>query len=143
VNSGFATVNQKQAPDDFREGGTSWEDLGSSPYTVTSGILYVFLTDQADGFVIADAVRVERDIVFSTAGETRLKADVYLPAARGTYPVVLLVSGGSVDDWRTAAFYTSFARVLAAEGLAAVSYDKRPARDSVPAANHDSLAIVD
>jgi acetyl esterase/lipase len=92
-----------------------------------------------------EAVRVEREIVFRTAGDTILKADIYLPAARGTYPVVLLVSGGSVNDWRTAAFYTSFARVLAAEGIAAVNYDKRLARDrnSVPVASHDSLALVD
>ena len=92
-----------------------------------------------------DAVRVEREIVFRTAGETTLKADIYLPAARGTYPVVLLVSGGSVNDWRTAAFYTSFARVLAAEGLAAVNYDKRLARDrnAVPAASEDSLVLAD
>ena len=92
-----------------------------------------------------EAVRVEREIVFRTAGDTMLKADIYLPAARGTYPVVLLVSGGSVNDWRTAAFYTSFARVLAAEGIAAVNYDKRLARDrnSVPAASDDSLALAD
>jgi acetyl esterase/lipase len=92
-----------------------------------------------------ETVRVEREIVFSTAGDMRLKADIYLPATRGTYPVVLLVSGGSVDDWRTAAFYTSFARVLAAEGVAAVSFDKRLARDrnSVPVASHDSLVLVD
>jgi acetyl esterase/lipase len=92
-----------------------------------------------------EAVRVEREIVFRTAGDTMLKADIYLPATRGTYPVVLLVSGGSVDDWRTAAFYTSFARVLAAEGLAAVNYDKRLMRDrnSVPTASEDSLALVD
>jgi acetyl esterase/lipase len=92
-----------------------------------------------------DAVRVERDIVFRTAGQTPLKADIYLPAARGTYPVVLLVSGGAVNDWRTAAFYTSFARVLAAEGVAAVNYDKRLARDrqSAAAASEDSLALVD
>src|SRR5512138_1643700 len=92
-----------------------------------------------------DAVRVERDIVFRTVGDTTLKADIYLPAARGTYPVVLLVSGGSVNDWRTAAFYTSFARVLAAEGLAAVNYDKRLARDrnAVPTASEDSLALAD
>ena len=70
-----------------------------------------------------EAVRVEGEIVFRTAGDTMLKADIYLPAARGTYPVVLLVSGGSVNDWRKAAFYTSFARVLAAEGIAAVNYE--------------------
>jgi acetyl esterase/lipase len=92
-----------------------------------------------------ERVRVERDIVFRSAGDTRLKADIYLPAARGAFPVVLLVSGGSVDDWRTAAFYTSFARVLAAEGIAAVNYDKRLARDrnSLAMASEDSLALVD
>jgi acetyl esterase/lipase len=92
-----------------------------------------------------EAVRVERDIVFRTVGETTLKADIYLPAAKGTHPVVVLVSGGSVNDWRTAAFYTSFARVLAAEGIAAVNYDKRLARDrkAVPAASDDSLALID
>jgi acetyl esterase/lipase len=92
-----------------------------------------------------DAVRLERDIVFRTVGDTSLKADIYLPAARGTYPVVLLVSGGSVNDWRTAAFYTSFARVLAVEGMAAVNFDKRLARDrnAVPTASEDTLVLVD
>jgi len=92
-----------------------------------------------------DAVRVERDLVFRTAGDTQLKADIYLPAARGTYPVVMLVSGGAVNDWRTAAFYTSFARVLAAEGVAAVNFDKRLARDrkAVPMASDDALALVE
>ena len=92
-----------------------------------------------------EGVRAQRDIVFRTVGETVLKADIYLPAMRGTYPVVLLVSGGSVNDWRTSAFYTSFARVLAAEGMAAVNYDKRLARDrnTVPTASEDTLALVD
>jgi acetyl esterase/lipase len=92
-----------------------------------------------------ETVRVEREIVFRTAGDTILKADIYLPAARGTYPVVLLVSGGAVNDWRTSAFYTTFARVLAAEGIAAVNYDKRLARDrnAVLVASDDSLALVD
>ena len=92
-----------------------------------------------------EAVRVERDLVFMTAGGTTLKADIYLPTSRGTYPVVVLVSGGAVGDWRTAAFYTSFARVLAAEGLAAINYDKRLARDrnAVPVASDDTLALID
>ena len=92
-----------------------------------------------------DAVRVERDIVFRTVGDTKLKADIYLPPTRGPHPVVLLVSGGSVDDWRTAAFYTSFARVLGAEGMAAVNYDKRLTRDrnGVLAASEDTLALVE
>ena len=50
-----------------------------------------------------------------------------------------------MNDWRTAAFYTSFGRVLAAEGLAAVNFDKRLARDraSVVTASDDTLALVD
>jgi acetyl esterase/lipase len=92
-----------------------------------------------------DAVRVERDLVFRTIGDTQLKADIYSPAKPGTYPVVLLVSGGAVHDWRTAAFYTSFARVLAAEGVAAVSFDKRFSRESASAqtASDDTLALVE
>jgi hypothetical protein len=92
-----------------------------------------------------DAVRVQNGIVFRTVGDTTLKADIYLPLARGACPVVLLVSGGSVDNWRTAAFYTSFARVLAAEGMAAVNYDKRLARDrsAVPAASEDTIALIE
>jgi acetyl esterase/lipase len=92
-----------------------------------------------------DQVRVERDIVFRTAGETQLKADVYMPQKPGSYPVVLLASGGSVNNWRTADFYTSFARVLAAEGFVAVNYDKRFSRESESAitASEDSLAVAD
>jgi acetyl esterase/lipase len=91
-----------------------------------------------------DDVRVERDVVFRSVGETQLKADVYLPRERGTYGVVLLVSGGAVHDWRTSEFYTSLARVLAAEGIAAVSYDKRLSREpgAVQAAAEDSRALV-
>jgi acetyl esterase/lipase len=92
-----------------------------------------------------DAVRVERELVFRSVGDTQLKADIYLPAKPGTYPVVLLVSGGAVHDWRAAAFYTSLARVLAAEGIAAVSFDKRFSRESASAqtASEDTLALVD
>jgi acetyl esterase/lipase len=92
-----------------------------------------------------DAVRVERDLTFRTVGDTELKADIYRPAKAGTHPVVLLVSGGAVHDWRTAAFYTSFARVLAAEGVAAVSFDKRFSRESASAqtASDDTFALVE
>jgi hypothetical protein len=45
-----------------------------------------------------EAVRVEREIVFRTAGDTMLKADIYLPAARGTYPLVLLAAMSNPTD---------------------------------------------
>src|SRR5262249_7949411 len=51
---------QRQAADDFAEGGVIWEDLGSGVFTITSGTLVVRLTDLADGAVVADAIRLER-----------------------------------------------------------------------------------
>jgi 4-amino-4-deoxy-L-arabinose transferase-like glycosyltransferase len=43
----------------FSEAGTSWEDLGG-PYTIIGNTLVIRLTNQANGQVIADAVRVKR-----------------------------------------------------------------------------------
>lgn len=51
-------VNQELAPNDFTDAGAAWEDLGV--FTVTGSTLTVRLTDAANEYVIADAVRVER-----------------------------------------------------------------------------------
>jgi hypothetical protein len=53
------TVNQRQAPADFVDAGTSWKTIGE-PYLITDGTLVVRLSDQAGAPVLADAVRVER-----------------------------------------------------------------------------------
>jgi probable HAF family extracellular repeat protein len=50
-------VNQRQAPNDFSAHGAAWEDLGT--FTIGSGSLVVRLTNQANGWVIADAIRIE------------------------------------------------------------------------------------
>ncbi len=55
---GTVRVNQELAPNDFTESTTAWKDLGT--FTVAGTVLTVRLTDQADEYVIADAVRVER-----------------------------------------------------------------------------------
>ena len=55
---GSVTVDQQMAPNDFIDAGAAWEDLGG-PYLITSGTLVVELSDDADGFVIADAIRLE------------------------------------------------------------------------------------
>ncbi|SIN79215.1 VCBS repeat-containing protein [Singulisphaera sp. GP187] len=55
---GTATVNQRLAPGDFSDSGASWRGLGI--YTVTGNSLSVRLTDLADGYVIADAMLLER-----------------------------------------------------------------------------------
>jgi hypothetical protein len=53
-------VNQELVPDDFQEGGTWWQDLGDGVYRITGTELSVYLLDDANDYVIADAVRVER-----------------------------------------------------------------------------------
>jgi hypothetical protein len=53
-------VNQELAPNDFNENGTWWEDLGAGVYAITGSELVVHLTDLADEYVIADAIRIER-----------------------------------------------------------------------------------
>jgi hypothetical protein len=49
-------VNQELTPGDFTADGASWKLLGE--FTITSGTLTVRLSDSANQFVIADAVRI-------------------------------------------------------------------------------------
>src|SRR5262249_42483179 len=51
-------INQQQAPNDFSDAGAFWEDLGAT-YSVTGGALTVRLSNLANGYVIADAIRIE------------------------------------------------------------------------------------
>ena len=50
-------VNQQLAPDDFTDQGVGWEILGT--YTITGAALNVELADNANGLLIADAIRIE------------------------------------------------------------------------------------
>ncbi len=52
-------VNQQLVPGDFVDEGVGWQDLGG-PHEIASGTLTVQLTDLADNFVIADAIRIEQ-----------------------------------------------------------------------------------
>ena len=56
---GVARVNQQLAADDFSEQDANWENLGEL-FAISSGKLIVTLSDNADGRVNADAVRIER-----------------------------------------------------------------------------------
>jgi uncharacterized protein (DUF1800 family) len=52
-------VNQRTAPASFSDGGTGWRDLGTV-FRITGNTLTVRLSDQANGVVAADAVRIQR-----------------------------------------------------------------------------------
>ena len=80
-----------------------------------------------------DQVRVRRNVVYRTVGETRLELDVYSPADAGATarrPTVVLVHGGPVPesmrpkpkDW---AVFVGYGQMLAASGFTAVSFNHR------------------
>ena len=53
-------VNQQFPPTTFTEVNQVWQDLGSGLYTINGNSIVVSVSDNADGNVVADAVRVER-----------------------------------------------------------------------------------
>jgi hypothetical protein len=70
---GTVRVSQKVSANDFSDAGTSWEDLGG-PYDITGNTLVVSLSDAANGYVIADAVRIER-VATNPSGVTEFYVD--------------------------------------------------------------------
>jgi hypothetical protein len=57
TSDGTTAVNQQLSPTDFTDAGVGWKDLGY--FTMTSNSLEVSLSDNANHYVIADAVRVQ------------------------------------------------------------------------------------
>ena len=55
---GTVTANQQLDPNDETASGVGWKNLGT--FTVASGTLKVTLTNNANNFVIADAIRIVR-----------------------------------------------------------------------------------
>lgn len=74
----------------------------------------------------ADAVRVERDLVYGASGQ---KADVYLPVRRGGGGVVIFIHGGMGPEFpvrpKEWGVYKSWGRLVAAAGMAAVVFNHR------------------
>ena len=54
---GNAAINQELAPNDLTESGVNWGDLGI--VSISGNTLVVELTNSADQYVIADAIRIE------------------------------------------------------------------------------------
>ncbi len=96
-----------------------------------------------------DDVRVEKDIVYKRIGTDELLLDLYLPSldSPGPYPVVILIHGGplpsnlrtTVKNW---AIFTSYGRVLAASGVAAVTFDHRLYSERAFATSAEDVAAL-
>jgi len=55
---GTIAVNQQLTPNDFSDQGVGWKDLGT--FTISGNTLVVTLTNAANNYVIADAVRIQK-----------------------------------------------------------------------------------
>ena len=73
-------INQRNQPDDFTASGVTWEDLSTS-YTITGTTLTITLTDAANGYVIADAIRIETTSAAAPEVKVEDTTLVVLPAA--------------------------------------------------------------
>ena len=96
-NSTLATVviDQEFAPDVLFDQDVWWEDLGG-PYTITSNTLVVRLTDDANEWVIADAVRIEGNgTQLQSTTVTGPEIDVFDGATN-------IIDGGTVNFGTTA-----------------------------------------
>jgi subtilisin family serine protease len=88
---GTATVDQKVAPNDRNASGVNWEDLGT--FTVTAGTLSVRLTDQANGRVIADGMRIQRVGNLPETAEIQVTSSGNLTDNVGTITLPSVISG--------------------------------------------------
>ena len=74
---GTVPVNQVLAPSGFSDQGGTWQDLGT--YTINGSQLVVQLSNSANGYVIADAIRIQ----FEGAAPTVQVQDGSTPIASG------------------------------------------------------------
>jgi hypothetical protein len=115
VKDGVATlstvdVNQELAPDDFSDAGSVWEDLGI--FTITGTELIVELSDDADQYVIADGVRIERLMEVSDGdtvalGTAAALSQTFLVHNTGNDPLVLTEPITAAGDASPGSFGTT------------------------------------
>lgn len=90
---GTVSVNQRAASTGFADAGSQWRDLGN--FTITGNTLTVRLTNAANGWVVADAIRIES--VGVDGGESEPEAP----------EIDVDVGGANVTDGGTISFGTT------------------------------------
>ena len=91
---GTFLVDQTQAPASLEEGGQWWHDLGT--FEITSGAITVTLSDDADGIVVADAVRAQDPPKIGYLGTDRAEVIAGVPLLLTAYDVEPGEEGGVV-----------------------------------------------
>jgi hypothetical protein len=99
---GSFAVDEQDAPSTFIDAGAAWQDLGG-PVTVTGNTLVVTLSNNANGTVDADAIRIERLATgqpFAVGGASTVNPDQFRVTTFATglnYPVGMIqLSDGSI-----------------------------------------------
>ena len=133
VTGGPTTVpiNQKVVPDDLTWNGAAWEHLGT--FQITGGTLTMRLTDNANGYVYADAVRVEQ---LSPLLAGQLGADL---ARRGSPDPA--VRGGRRSEPADAATVAAGLSAETLAGLTGAAVSRGAARDADAAARLANVRV--
>ncbi len=126
---GTFDINQELAPNDFAEKGTNWEDLGN--FRITTDTIRVILTDNANEFVIAQSVRVERiddlvDVIIPTdptSGGFSIESGVWNFSAGNDIYSNAAGSGNDIARWE-------FTNLTPGTYRVSVSYIHSPGRAS-------------
>ena len=119
---GTVDVNQEQAPSEFNDAGTWWNSLGT--FSVSGDTLVVQLADNANEYVIADGIRIERMGGITGLGITN--------PAESTGAIDEVLSAGVVLD-----FQSTVTSRLAAESTLGTAGQVDTAQLSL--ANHETI----
>jgi dienelactone hydrolase len=91
-----------------------------------------------------DQVRVRKDVVYAEAGGSSLKLDLYQPPGSSP-PVIVLIHdeepGDALDTSKDWGEFTSYGRLLAASGMAAVTFTHRSSQGGLKL--YEAAADVD
>ncbi|MDP9224462.1 MAG: alpha/beta fold hydrolase [Actinomycetota bacterium] len=89
--------------------------------------------------VRAQHVETRREELTIDAGDVKLGATLYLPAARGPFPMIVIVPAGAVGRTASAIFPNFFV----AEGFGVLVYDRRPGSAPFTTYAADAVATVE
>jgi hypothetical protein len=93
MNAGYHGDARRIAPADLAAHGVKWEDLGTF---TAAGALSVRMSNQANGWVIADAVRIERVDTPAAQANAGVPAAGRLPVDRRRSVYEMIVNGSRV-----------------------------------------------
>ena len=135
---GTVSVNQQLAPTGEQSNGIIWQSLGT--FTTSTGTLRVRLNDNANGFVIADAVRIVADGIGQQVPEIDVAGFEHSIAAGGGSPV--FDNGTEFGTVPTASNSVTHTFVISNSGNAALNMIGNP-RVQISGADAQDFTVIE